>query len=251
VVDLGKDLAGRVCLITAASRKLGAAIARQMAGYGVHVAVNYWESEAVAKDLCADLTRSGARAVPVRADVSRPDELTDLVKQVTAALGPIDILVNNAGFFESRPFLQLPTADFDFIMAGNIRAAFVLTRMVGVQMKSRGRGHVVNIASTSAFDCGNSVYGLAKAAMVHFTQAVAQELSPEVRINAVAPDLITENEDNPPELVQTTVASTPLRRLVSRGEVAEMVCLLCSTAFDFVTGQTIVMDGGRTAFRRA
>jgi NAD(P)-dependent dehydrogenase (short-subunit alcohol dehydrogenase family) len=86
--------------------------------------------------------------------------------------------------------------------------------------------------------------------VVQFTQAMALELAPEARINAIAPDLIAENEDNPPGLVEKTIGSTPLKRLVSRKEVAEMVCLLCSPAFDFVTGQTIVMDGGRT-IRRA
>lgn len=250
MIDLSRELAGRVCLITAASRKLGAAIALRLAGYGVHVAVNYRESEAAARDLCADMTALGVRALPVRADVSQTGDLAEMVEQVNGALGPIDILVNNAGFFENSPFLQLPVADYDVIMAGNIRATFVLTQMVGRQMKARGHGHVVNIASTSATDYGNSVYGLAKSAVVHFTQAMAPELAPQARINAIAPDLIAENEDNPPELVQTTIASTPLRRLVSRTEVAEMVCLLCSSAFDFVTGQIVVMDGGRTLFRR-
>ena len=112
-------------------------------------------------------------------------------------------------------------------------------------MKRRGCGHVVNIAATSAYDSSTSVYSLTKAAVVHFTQAMALELAPEVRINSVAPDLIAENEDNPPDLVEQTIASTPLKRLVSRTEVARMVCLLCSSAFDFVTGQTIIMDGGR------
>jgi NAD(P)-dependent dehydrogenase (short-subunit alcohol dehydrogenase family) len=248
--ELRNDLAGRVCLITAASRKLGAAIASQMASYGVHVAVNYWESEATARSLCGDLAGLGVRAIAVRADVSRPEDLDHLVAQVTTNLGPIDILVNNAGFFENTPYLRLELSSFDSVMAANLRSVFFLTQIVGRQMKSRGGGHVVNIASTSAYDHCHSVYGLAKSAVIHFTQTVALELAPEVRINAVAPDLIAENEDNPPDLVEKTIASTPLKRLVSRREVADMVCLLCSSVFDFVTGQTIVMDGGRTAFAR-
>ncbi len=248
-MDLSKNLSGRVGLVTAASRKLGAEIARQLAAYGVHVAVNYLQSEAEARGLCAELSALGVRAIPVQADVSQPDQVSRLVEQTTAALGPIDILVNNAGNFVATPFLQLPYADFDGVMAGNIRATFLLTQILGNQMKERGRGYIVNIAATSAYDCSSSVYSLAKAAVVHFTQAMALELAPEVRINAIAPDLIAENEDNPPGLVETMIASTPLKRLVSRTEVARMVCLLCSPAFDFVTGQTIVMDGGRTIFR--
>jgi 3-oxoacyl-[acyl-carrier protein] reductase len=249
-MDPSKALSGKVGLVTAASRKLGAEIARQLAHCGVHVAVNYWQSEAAARELCAEFAARGVRTIAIQADVSQPDQVLRLAEQTTAALGPIDILVNNYGNFEAMPFLQLPYVAFDQVMAGNIRATFLLTQMVGGQMKRRGRGHVVNIASTSAYDYGNSIYGLTKAAVVHFTQAMALELAPEVRINAIAPDLIAENEDNPAGLVETTIASTPLRRLVSRREVAEMVCLLCSPTFDFVTGQTVVMDGGRTAFRR-
>jgi 3-oxoacyl-[acyl-carrier protein] reductase len=249
-VDLSRDLSGRVGLVTAASRKLGADIARQLAANGVHVAINYLESGAAARELCAELSALGVRAIPLQADVSQPDQAARLVEETRMALGPIGILVNNAGNYVDSPFLQLPYVDFDRVMSGNIRATYLLTQMIGREMKGRGRGHIVNIAATSAYDCSASVYSLAKAAVVHFTQAVALELAPEVRINAIAPDLIAENEDNPPGLVEKTITSTPLKRLVSRKEVAEMVCLLCSPAFDFVTGQTIIMDGGRT-IRRA
>jgi NAD(P)-dependent dehydrogenase (short-subunit alcohol dehydrogenase family) len=234
-----------VGLVTAASRKLGAEIARQLANNGVDVAINYLESEAAARDLCAELSALGVRAVPIQADVSEPHQVSRLVEETTAVLGPTDILVNNAGNFIETPFLQLPFMDFDRVMSGNIRATYLLTQIIGGQMKRRGRGHIVNIAATSAYDCRNSVYSLAKAAVVHFTQAMAVELAPEVRINAIAPDLIMENEDNPQDLVESTIATTPLKRLVSRKEIADMVCLLCSSAFDFVTGQTLIMDGGR------
>ena len=248
-MDLSKDMSGKVGLITAASRKLGAEIARQLANNGVHVAINYLESEAAARGLCAELAALGVQAISVQADVSEPDQVSRLVEETNAALGPIDILVNNAGNFIATPFLQLPYVDFDHVMSGNIRATYLLTQIIGGQMKRRGCGHVINIAATSAYDCSTSVYSLVKAAVVHFTQAMALELAPEVRINAIAPDLIAENEDNPQDLVEKTVASTPLKRLVSRKEIAEMVCLLCSSAFDFVTGQTIIMDGGRTIHR--
>ena len=245
-MDLSRELSGRVGLVTAASRKLGAEIARQLANNGVDVAINYLESEAAARGLCAEVSALGVRAVPVRADVSQPDQVSRLVEETTAALGPIDILVNNAGNFVETPFLQLPFTDFDRVMSGNIRATYLLTQIIGGQMKSRGRGHIVNVASASAYDCSNSVYSLAKAAVVHFTQAAAVELAPEVRINAIAPDLIMENEDNPQDLVERTIAATPLQRLVGRKEIADMVCLLCSSAFDFVTGQTLIVDGGHS-----
>ena len=122
--------------------------------------------------------------------------------------------------------------EFGPAVAGQGRAGFVLFQCSGPVR----RNHAM---------C-NSVYSLAKAAVVHFTQAIAVELAPEVRINAIAPDLISENEDNPKDLVERTIAASPLYRLVSRKEIAEMVCLLCSSAFDFVTGQTLIMDGGHS-----
>ena len=105
-MDLRADLSGRVALVTAASRKLGAEIARQLANHGVDVAINYLESEAAAKGLCAELSVLGVRAVPVKADVSKPDQVSRLVEETITALSPIDILVNNDGNFKETPFLH-------------------------------------------------------------------------------------------------------------------------------------------------
>jgi NAD(P)-dependent dehydrogenase (short-subunit alcohol dehydrogenase family) len=119
-------------------------------------------------------------------------------------------------------------------------------------MKARGRGSVVNVAATDAFHRSHSVYGLAKAGVLYLTEALALELAPEVRVNAVAPDLIADNEGMGPELVDPAVAATPLGRLVTRSEIAETICLLCAApAFACVTGQTFVLDGGRSLPRIA
>jgi NAD(P)-dependent dehydrogenase (short-subunit alcohol dehydrogenase family) len=111
--------------------------------------------------------------------------------------------------------------------------------------------HIINIAATDFFHRSHSIYGLAKEGVVHLTGALALELAPEVRVNAIAPDLLADNEEMTPDFTQQAVAATPLARLVTRAEVAEMVCLLCTPAFDIVTGQTIVMDGGRSIPRLA
>ena len=134
---------------------------------------------------------------------------------------------------------------------GNVRSTFLMSQAVGKDMKERGRGHIINIAATDVFHRSHSVYGMAKAGVVYLTEAMALELAPEVRIYALAPDLIADNEGMEPDFVKQAVAGTPLRRLVTRAEIAEMVCLLCTPAFDMVTGQTIVMDGGRSLPRIA
>jgi 3-oxoacyl-[acyl-carrier protein] reductase len=118
-------------------------------------------------------------------------------------------------------------------------------------MKQRGSGYIINIAATSLFHRSHSVYGLAKSGVVHLTEALALELAPEVHVNALAPDLIADNEEMAPELVSRVIASTPMRRLITRNEVAEMVCLLCTPVFAMVVGHTLVLDGGHTIPRIA
>ena len=245
------ELRGKVCLVSGASRTLGAEIARSLARNGAHVVVNYYRSREAALALCQELNKFEGKAIPIQGNVTNPDDVERLVHETRTQLGPIDILVNNVGPYVDTPFLELSLEDFDYILAGNLRATFLLSQSVGRSMKQQGRGCIINIAATDKFHRSHSIYGLAKSGVIHLTEAMALELAPEVRINAVAPDLIAENEDMSSELVEKSTAGTPLGRLVSRPEIAEMVCLLGASFFESVTGQTIVMDGGRTIPRIA
>lgn len=244
-------LRGKVCLVTGASRTLGATIARTLATYGAQVVINYHQSQAAAEALCAELTELGGKAVAIGADVTEPAQVAALIRATEAQLGAIDILVNNVGPYVDTPFLELPLAAFDRILAGNLRATFLLTQAVGRLMKARGSGAIINIAATDVFHRSHSIYGLAKQGVVHLTEAMALELAPEVRLNALAPDLLADNEEMAPDFVVRAIAATPMRRLVTRAEVAQMVCLLCTPAFAMMTGQTLVLDGGRTIPRIA
>ncbi|MEM7031462.1 MAG: SDR family oxidoreductase [Chloroflexota bacterium] len=245
------QLKGKVCLITGASRTLGATIAEHMATHGALVGVNYHHSEAAAQAVCQAIFNAGGKAIAIQADVTKPDDVKRLIETCEAELGSIDILVNNVGPYVDSPFLTMPLADFDRIMAGNVRATFVASQQVSSAMKQRGQGHIINIAATDIFNRSHSVYGLAKAGVVYLTEALALELAPEVLINAIAPDLIADNEDMSPEMSEAAIGGTPLDRLVTRAEVAEMVCMLCTPAFASMTGQTIVLDGGRSIPRIA
>jgi len=246
-----RHLEGRVALVTGASRTLGAAIASALASRGAAVAVNYNESEAAATELCDRIGAAGGRATPIQADVTEPADLPRLVGEAQEALGPVDILVNNVGPYVDTPFVDLSTPDFHRVLSGNLRPTFTLSQMLGASMKAADGGAIVNIAATDAFHRSHSIYGLAKQAVLNITEAMALDLAPEVTVNAVAPDLIADNEDMTDELVATAVGATPMGRLITRAEVAEMVCLLCGPPFANVTGQTIVMDGGRSIRRMA
>lgn len=244
-------LRGKVCLITGASRTLGATIARALAANGAQVAVNYHQSAADADALCAELTTTGVKAIAIQADVTDPTQVERLITATETPLGAIDILVNNIGPYVDTPFLDLSLADFDRILAGNVRATFLLTQTVGRLMKGRGSGNIINIAATDIFHRSHSIYGLAKQGVVHLTEAMALELAPEVRLNALAPDLIADNEEMSAEFTARSIGGTPMQRLVTRAEVAQMVCLLCTPAFAMMTGQTLVLDGGRAIPRIA
>ncbi len=240
-----EELKGKTCLITGASRTLGAAIVYSMAHQGVDVAVNYHHSQHAAQALCESIEAENVKAYAIQADVSQIADIEHLVEITQTHLGPIDILVNNVGPYIDTPFLDLSVSDFDRILAGNLRATFMLSQAIGRGMKERGRGHIINIAATDAFHRSHSIYGLAKSGVLYLTEAMALELAPEVRINAIAPDLIADNEDMTAEFVGQAIGGTPLGRLVTRAEIADMVCLLCTSAFASVTGQTLLMDGGR------
>jgi gluconate 5-dehydrogenase len=195
--------AGRKSLpVTGGSRTLGAEIVRTMANHGCQVAINYHRS---AEGGARELSRRSWRAKTApRLSCSRLTSpmILAVVRWSTTSvrrLGPIDILVNNVGPYVDSPFLDMPLADFDRILAGNVRATFLLSQIVGRQMKARGHGHIINIAATDVFHRSHSIYGLAKSGVIHLTEAMALELAPEVRVNAIAPDLIADNEDMTPE----------------------------------------------------
>ena len=244
------SLEGRVCLVTGASRALGASIARTLARRGAGVAVNYNRSAGAAADLCEELRALGSRAEPFNADVGDAAQASRMVAGVWERFGRIDVLVNNAGPYVDDPYLDLDVAGFDHVMATNVRATYAVTRAAGARMKESGGGCVINIAATSAFQGTHGVYGLAKAGVVHLTRQLAVELAPEIRVNCLAPGLIADNEGMDPKKVGEVVAGTPLGRLVSRAEIAEALYLLCGPAFESVTGQTILMDGGHSITHR-
>jgi NAD(P)-dependent dehydrogenase (short-subunit alcohol dehydrogenase family) len=196
--------------------------------------------------LCAELAAQGAGVCAIQADLLDAASIQPLVDAVTTQLGAIDILVNNVGPYVDTPFLDLNVEEFDRVMHGNVRATYLLTQRVGRQMRARGTGRIINIAATDYRHRSHSVYGLAKAGVVHLTEAFALELAPVVPIFALAPDLIADNEEMDQAFAARAVAATPMGRLVTRAEVATLVAMLCSPACDMLTGQTLLVDGGRT-----
>ena len=191
--------------------------------------------------------KSGGEAAAFKADLADADACATLVDEVEQALGPISVLVNNAGPFADAPFRTLTPVRLGSGDVGQPPGTVPARQRVAPAMERLGWGRIVNLGATSGFVRTHSVYGLAKAALLHLTESLALELAPTITVNAVVPSQIASaRTDTMPVYKAAAIDGTPLGRLVTEEEIGRMVALLCSADFDFVTGRAIVMDGGRT-----
>lgn len=243
-MSLNISLDQRVALVTGASRKLGATIATELVRQGARVVVNYHSSATEANALTQALRGEGGEAVAIQGDVSDANSIAGLIDKTLDTFGTLDILVNNVGPYTDIPLATLPLDEWDWIMNTNLRAAYYASQLAFQSMKTQGWGRILSISATSAFVRNHSVYGLAKNAVLTLTESLALDFAPQVTVNAVAPGLI-DDPTVPTKIKDTVLQDTPLHQLVTYQQVAEMVCLLCSPAFDMVTGQVIIMDGGQ------
>ncbi|HVX77787.1 MAG TPA: SDR family NAD(P)-dependent oxidoreductase [Bradyrhizobium sp.] len=243
-MTINPDLKGHVALVTGGSRGIGAAIAVALAEAGASVAVNYRERAADAEAVVAKIKKKGGRAVAIAADVSQGTAVTDMARQITAALGPVDILINNAGIAIVRGIDELTEAEFDQTLAVNLKSAFLCMQAVVPSMRAKKWGRIVNISSGAARAAGviGPHYNASKAGMEALTRGYAARLVKEgITVNSVAPTLIeTDMMRGRPELVR----NVPLGRLGLPEEVAEAVLMVLGN--DYMTGQTIPLNGGMT-----
>ena len=236
-------LAGRIALVTGASRGIGATVALALAEAGADVAVNYRERAAGAEAVAVAIAAAGRRAVAIAADVSRGDAVSAMIQTATATLGPVDILVNNAGIALIRGIDDLTEADFDQTIATNLKSAFLCTQAVLPHMRAQGWGRIVNISSGAARGAGGVGlhYNASKAGMEGLTRGYAARLVKQgITVNAVAPSLIET------DMVKSGLASSPARiplgRFGTSEEVARVVLMLIGNAY--MTGQTVALSGG-------
>jgi NAD(P)-dependent dehydrogenase (short-subunit alcohol dehydrogenase family) len=243
----GTFLSGKVALVTGASSGAGVDIARELARLGARVAVHYRSSRAGADEVVGAIRAAGGEAATFQADMAVSDDVRRLVAEVHGRLGPVSVLVNNAGPFADTAFRTLTERDWDYVMNTNLKSVFLASQLVLAGMETLGWGRIVNLGATSALVRSHSVYGLAKAALLHMTESMAVDFAPHVTVNAVVPSQIASaRTDKMLAYKAAAIAATPLKRLVTQQEIARMVALVCSPAFDFVTGRAIILDGGRS-----
>ena len=254
------DITGKVVFITGAGRGIGKGIAQVLAEAGADVAINALTPRYVEATAAEIASASGRRVVPVLADVTKTDGVQQAIDTVMQTFGRIDVLINNLGDSIRKPLVALPGREgavalsddeLNFIMDVNLTEAILCTRAVGPHMLARRSGKVINISSWTARQGGGEmvVYTIAKTALVGFTRAQAIEWAPYgVQVNGIAPgifpDPVTGGEERARQTAERAARLVPLGRPGQLREVGYLALYLASAASDYMTGQTLFLDGG-------
>ena len=242
-------LKGKTALVTRAGRGIGRAIALTLAGYGADVAVNYSGSREKAEETAEEIRAMGRKAVLIQADISKQEDCERMFREMESSLGTMDILVNNAGITRDNLAVRMSESEFDQVIDTNLKGAFFCMKMAGKAMMKARKGRIISISSISGVigNAGQINYCAAKAGIIGMTKCLAKELaSRNITVNAVAPGYIdTDMTAVLPEKVKEQVLQqVPLKRMGQPRDIAETVAFLASDRADYITGQTIQVDGG-------
>lgn len=230
-----------VALVTGGARRLGARFVRALAEEGFAVAFSYHEGASEAEALVDALSAEGHTVAAFAADLREAAECEALVLSVEAEFDRVDCLVNNAGVLGGVPHGEVGLEDFDSTMALNLRAPWILSRMLGARMRTRGGGNIVNIASVGGMRpyAKHLAYSVSKAGLIMLTRGLARDLAPQVRVNAIAPGMVDLGDADP---TMPDAARVPMQAWASPEDLEDALLYLLDAGY--VTGQILAVDGG-------
>lgn len=239
----------RIALVTGSSRGIGRAVARKLAAEGYAVCINYRERQDCADALAMELTAAGCRVMTAQADVSRRQEVNDMVHRVEDTLGPVSLLVNNAGVAGQALFQDITDELWHRYFSVNVDGAYHAIQAVLPAMLHHHEGCIINTSSIWGLRGASCevTYSCTKAALIGLTRSLAAELAPtHIRVNCVAPGVIRTDmlDALPAEVLPQLAQETPMGRLGTPEDIAHAVAFLASDKADFITGQVLTCDGG-------
>ena len=247
----GDRLAGKVAIVTGASRGIGRAIALRFGAEGARIVANYERKSAEAAEVVDEICGAGGEAVAIAADVSQKADVDRLVAQATDAFGRIDILSNNAGIMVAKGVLETSEEEWDRTIDVNLKGAYLCSKAVAPIMIEQQGGTIINMSSNSGLYHPSAMrfteYVVSKAGMNGLTKAMALALGPYVTVNAICPGWIRTEmvEDTDPAIVQRILDETALRRWGTPDDVAGCAVFLASADAAFITGELLIVAGGR------
>lgn len=238
------ELKGKVALVTGAGTRVGRVIALALGKAGMRVSVHYAGSEKGARETAAEIVRNGGEARTLPGDLVDPATGPRLIEHTVKVFGSLDVLVNSAAVMLQTPIGEVLVEDWDAMFALNLRAPFFLSQAAARVMRERG-GSIVNISDLAAFETWRNYipHSITKAGIVQMTRGLAHALAPRIRVNAIAPGPVLLPEGWTQEQANKLIATTPLGRIGTPEDVAQAVLYLLNA--DYVTGETIIVDGGR------
>ena len=241
------NLQNKFALVTGGAHRIGKAIALALARSGTHVAITYNTSIDDAQTTLAEIRQSGVRAAAFQCDQTQLESIDALFAALRQEFDHLDILINSAAVMERQPALEVTPADWERVINTNLRGPFFMAQAAAQWMRESGQaGSIINLADLSALQPwpGYITHVISKSGLVAMTQTLALALAPSIRVNAIAPGTILKPDDWAESRWQQVVETLPLKHSGSVNEVAEAV-LFCLRS-DFMTGQVIVLDGGRS-----
>lgn len=247
------DLSGRVALITGGSKGIGKYLALELAGAGASVVIVSRHLEEGQK-VAGDIQKTGGRALALYGDISKVETLPDMVNKAVDKMGRIDILINNAGTNVRKPALDFDEAEWDRVLDTNLKGTFFCSQIVAKEMIKSGGGKIINISSAA----GNTAvpwltpYSVSKAAIIHLTRALALEWARYgITVNAIAPSYIetplTREWLSDPRRYELVSHRSPLKRVGKLEDLTGILLLFASDQSSFITGQTLIVDGGTSS----